>query len=73
MSITASDVLSLLADIMDFLDNQADAEIDAEGRIMGNKAMRLLGECEEAYAAIEKAGGIANDIMHQNEMGRTYP
>lgn len=70
---TASEVLELLASMIDFLDGQADAEIDADGKLIPNEAMRLMSDCEEAYTAIEKAGGVANDIMHQNEMGRTYP
>ena len=59
---TASDILHLLADVIDFLDNQADAEIDADGNLIGNAAMRLMVECEEAYTAIERMGGIANDL-----------
>lgn len=67
---TATDILSLLADLIDFLDNQADAEIDADGKLIGNAAMKLMGECEEAYTAIEKHGGVANDIGHQSPDGR---
>ena len=69
---TASEILSLLAEIMDFLDNQTDAEIDAEGNIRGNAAFKLLGACEEAYASIERAGGIANDLVKESVEGREY-
>lgn len=57
----ATDILHLLAELIDFLDNQADAEIDADGRLIGNAAMKLMGACEEAYTGIERSG-VANDI-----------
>lgn len=60
-AIPASDILSLLASLIDFLDNQADAEIDADGKMIGNDAMKLKVECELAYENIERSG-VANDI-----------
>ena len=69
---TASDILGLLAELIDFLDNQADAEIDADGKMIGNAAMKLMGACEEAYEDIEKSGGIANDLVRENHEGRGY-
>lgn len=65
---TASDILHLLADVIDFLDNQADAEIDADGKVIGNAAMRLKVECQEAYAEIERMGGIANDLTNERHI-----
>ena len=62
MSVTATEILSLLAEVIDFLDNQSDAEIDLDGKLLPNKAMRLMGACEETYEGIERAGGIANDL-----------
>jgi hypothetical protein len=56
----ASDILSLLASVIDFLDGQADAEI-IDGKPIGNEAMKLMGECEQAYEDIERSG-VANDI-----------
>jgi hypothetical protein len=56
-----SDILSLLATMIDFLDEQADAEIDADGKLIGNAAMKLMGDCEQAYSDIERSG-VANDI-----------
>jgi hypothetical protein len=68
---TASDLLSLLAEMIDFLDNQSDAEI-IDGKIHPNKAMSLMGACEKAYEQIEKSGGIANDLVRENHEGRGY-
>jgi len=62
MSVTATEILSLLAEMIDFLDNQSDAEIDLNGKMLPNKAMRLMGACKETYEGIERAGGIANDL-----------
>ena len=69
---TASDVLQLLSEMMDYLDNHSDVIDGPEGRPLPNEAMSLLGKCEEAYTAIEKAGGIANDLVHETAEGRTY-
>ena len=55
-----TDSLSLLADLIDFLDNQADAEV-IDGKAIGNDAMKLMGACEEAYTNIERSG-VANDV-----------
>lgn len=59
-AIPASDILSLLASLIDFLENQADAEV-IDGKAIGNEAMKLMGECEETYATIERSG-VANDV-----------
>jgi hypothetical protein len=56
-----SDILSLLASVMDFLDGQIDAQY-IDGKLVPNEAMSLMRACEEAYAAIERAGGVANDL-----------
>lgn len=58
---TTTDILTLLDEIIDYLDRYADAEIDADGRLIGNAAMRLMGACEEAYTGIE-GKGVTNDI-----------
>jgi hypothetical protein len=57
----ASDILSLLASLMDFLDPQADGEVGPDGKIKGNDAMSLMAACEDAYLTIERSG-VANDI-----------
>jgi hypothetical protein len=56
-----SDILALLADLIDFLDNQSDVIDGPEGQPLPNKAMSLMGACEQAYEDIEKSG-VANDI-----------
>jgi hypothetical protein len=66
-----SDILSLLASLIDFLGNQADAEI-IDGKMIGNEAMKLMSACEEAYEGIERAGGVANDLVHETADGRSY-
>jgi hypothetical protein len=55
-----SELLKLLAEVIDFLDSQADAEFDSEGKLIGNAAMKLYGRCDEAYQDIERSG-VAND------------
>jgi len=47
-------ILDLLIDLEAFLDNQADAEIDANGRMIGNDAMKLLDRVQEAMKECEK-------------------
>ena len=37
----------LLNDIEEFLDNQADADVDDTGRLQGNLAMRLLCQLQK--------------------------
>jgi len=59
--VNQSDILALLAELLDFLDTQADAEIDENGKLIGNAAMKLFGQCEQAYADIERSG-VRNDI-----------
>lgn len=56
----ASDILSLLARMIDFLDNQSDAEV-IDGKAIPNEAMRIMGDCEEAFTKID-GYGVANDI-----------
>ena len=46
-------LLDVLAEVEDFLDNQADAEIDENGRTIGNEAMKLLVEVKDAIARLE--------------------
>jgi hypothetical protein len=56
-----SDLLKLLAEIIDFLEDQADAEFDSNGNLIGNAAMKLYGRCDGAYQDIELSG-VDNDI-----------
>ena len=56
-----SDILSLLASLMDFLEPQADGEVEPNGKIKGNDAMNLMAACEDAYLTIELSG-VANDL-----------
>lgn len=71
MNIAASDILALLAQVIDYVDGKADAEI-IDGKMIPNEAMSILGACEHAYEEIEKAGGIANDLVTENHEGRSY-
>jgi hypothetical protein len=50
-----SDILELLDDMRSFLDHQSDAEI-IDGKMIPNRAMRLMGSVEEAYEKLERAG-----------------
>lgn len=52
------DILTLLDDLRAFLDNQADAEIDVDGKVIPNRAMRLMGAVEEAYENLERHGFV---------------
>ena len=46
-------IMDLLIELESFLDNQADAEIDENGRTIGNDAMKLLSEVKDAMARLE--------------------
>lgn len=56
-----TDILALLASLIDFLDNQSDITDGPDGKPLPNEAMSLMGACEQAYEDIERSG-VANDI-----------